>query len=361
MNVFIRVDASIEIGTGHVMRCLTLAGKLREQGADVHFICREHNGHLCDLIQGKGYDVLQLPAPQANSLEPNASQHAHWLGVPLRVDADQTKDLLTNCTVDLLIVDHYAINAEWEGILRHLAKKIMVIDDLADRKHDCEFLLDQNFIEDFQNRYYSLVPPHCQTFLGPRYVLLRDEFYKQIGMPKLRKGAVKRILIFFGGTDTTNETGKALASVLALDRTDIDIDIVVGQSHRYKHELSSICKRFKHLHFHCQIDNMAEMMRRADLAIGAGGTTTWERCFLGLPSIVLSIAENQEAICQSLAKEKVIAYLGRSETIDQACLTHHLNRLINNEAERMEMSRLSYQLMKDTLVSQQEMIKELMR
>lgn len=142
MNVFIRVDASLELGTGHVMRCLTLAGRLREHGASVHFICREHPGHLCDLIEANGYNVLKLPAPQENS----------WLGAPLSVDANQTKEQLSNRSVDLLIVDHYAINAEWESRLRDLTKKILVIDDLANRSHDCDIILDQNFIKDFQNR-----------------------------------------------------------------------------------------------------------------------------------------------------------------------------------------------------------------
>ncbi|ULT56477.1 UDP-2,4-diacetamido-2,4,6-trideoxy-beta-L-altropyranose hydrolase [Neobacillus drentensis] len=360
MNVYIRVDASIEIGTGHVMRCLTLAEKLQEQGADVRFICREHKGHLIDLITAKGYEVLVLKRPQENGMAPNGRGHTQWLGVPLSVDAHQTKELLMNCPCDLLIVDHYAINEDWEVLLRDQVKKIMVIDDLADRKHDCDFLLDQNFIQDYQNRYDSLLPSYCKTFLGPSYVLLRPEFYHQLKKQKLRTGAVKRILIFYGGIDHTNETGKALSSFLALGRNDIEVDVVVGQSNLYKMEIASICNMYEYLHFHCQIDNMAELMNWADLSIGAGGTTTWERCLLGLPSIVVSIAENQEEICKSLAKGKVITYLGEKETIEQSCLTRHLKILIENEAERTEMSRLSYQLMKDTMVSQQMMIKELM-
>lgn len=361
MNVYIRVDASIEIGTGHVMRCLTLAGRLREQGASVRFICREHNGHLCDLIEANGYKVLKLHLPQEKRKVSVALRHIHLLGVPLSVDAKQTKERLSNDSVDLLIVDHYAIDAEWENSLRDQANKIMVIDDLADRKHDCDFLLDQNFIEDFENRYHSLVPPHCKTFLGPSYVLLRAEFYNRLNEQKLRTGAVKRMLIFFGGMDNTNETGKALASVLDMGRTDLQVDVVVGRSNRNLKEISSICNRYDYLHFHCQIDNMAEMMSQADLSIGAGGTTTWERCFLGLPSLVLSIANNQEEICQSLAKEKVIHYIGNKEKINPPLLTNHLKRLIENEEERTEMSRLSYQLMKNTMERQQIMIKELMR
>jgi len=361
MNIYIRVDASIEIGTGHVMRCLVLAEKLQEKGANIRFICRKHKGHLIGLITTKGFKVLVLEPPRKLDAALNDNGYIKWLGVPLSVDAYQTKELLMNDSVDLLIIDHYAIDKDWEVILKDQAKKIMVIDDLANRKHECDFLLDQNFIADYQNRYDFLVPSDCKTFLGPSYVLLRPEFYLPFRKLKLRTGAVKRILIFFGGIDHSNVTGIALSSFLATGHSDIEVDVVVGHSNLYKNEIASVCNMYENLHFYCQIDNMAELMNLADLAVGAGGTTTWERCFLGLPSIVISIAENQEEICKSLAKEKVITYLGKKETVDQSCLTRHLQRVIENEAGRTEMSRLSLKLMKDSAISQQMMLKEIMK
>ncbi|WP_057915695.1 UDP-2,4-diacetamido-2,4,6-trideoxy-beta-L-altropyranose hydrolase [Peribacillus muralis] len=361
MNVFIRVDASIDIGIGHVMRCLTLAQKLREQGNMVSFICREHTGHLCDFIEINGYKVLRLPASQVNLKITNYTKHSKWLGVPLSVDATQTKNLLRKGFVDLLIVDHYAINEVWEGSLREVVNKILIIDDLADRKHDCDVLIDQNYFEDYPIRYHSLVPPHCKTFLGPSYVLLRDEFYDQWSEQEIRSGAVKRILIFFGGIDHTNETGKALATFLKMNRNDIQVDVVVGRNNLHKRKLASICKQYNFLHFYCQVANISELMRQADLSIGAGGTTTWERCFLSLPSIVWSIADNQVEICKTLSRKKIIKYLGEKETLEQTFLTQQLENLIENEVERNEMSRLSYLLMKDNIVKHQSMIQQIMR
>ncbi|MFP5113729.1 UDP-2,4-diacetamido-2,4,6-trideoxy-beta-L-altropyranose hydrolase [Bacillaceae bacterium C204] len=358
MKVYIRVDASFEIGTGHVMRCLTLADKLREQGAVVCFICREHPGHLCGLIEHIGYQVLKLPAPQMNQQIAKAPLHYHWLGVPISVDAAQTKELLKGKVIDLLIIDHYSLNIDWELRLRENVNKIMVIDDLADRKHDCDYLLDQNYLEHYQYRYLSLVPLHCKTFLGPSYVLIRSEFYKQA--KRFRSGAVRRIFLFFGGIDQTNETGKALAAFLELGRQDIEIDVVVGHSNPFKKELASLCQLHDHLHFHCQVNNMAELMSYADLSIGAGGTTTWERLYLGLPSIVISIAPNQEKICEGLAKEKVIKYLGKKETVKQSFLTLQLKKLIENEGERLEMARLANLLFKDAKFNQQTMIKQIL-
>lgn len=360
MNVFIRVDASNEIGSGHLMRCLTLAEKLRLQGANVTFISREHVGHLCDLIEAKKFFVLKLPAPNKDWKIPLLTPHSSWLGVPWAIDAKETRSLLQGHSVDLLIIDHYAINYEWECMLKDMVKNIMVIDDLADRKHLCDFLLDPTVLVD-PDRYQALVPPQCRQFLGPGYVLLRPEFYDEKDQIELRTGLVRRILIFFGGYDHTNETGKALSSFLALARSDIEVDVVVGQQNIHKYKLREICEQYSNLHFHCQVNNMASLMRLAELAIGAGGTTVWERCFLGLPTIVWSIAENQQYTCEILGKMKVIKYLGALHKVCPASLTKQLNSLIENEHERLEMSQLATQLMGNNRINSQAMIKEIMK
>ncbi|MCD4837933.1 UDP-2,4-diacetamido-2,4,6-trideoxy-beta-L-altropyranose hydrolase [Neobacillus sedimentimangrovi] len=358
MNVFIRVDASIAIGTGHVMRCLTLAERLRGKGANVQFICREHPGHLCSLIESMGYQVLKLPAPPKKTI--HFSSHKEWLGVSLLTDAKQTKELVKNEKIDLLIVDHYGIHADWESCFRSIAKKIMVIDDLADRRHDCDFLLDQNDLALELKRYHGLVPSHCKLFLGPNYALLRNEFFNLLPEKWIRSGHVKRIFIFFGGIDQTNETSKAIAAFLDLNRPDIEADVVIGQSNRYKHEIASLCRLHKNLHFHCEVRNIAEMMHQADLSIGAGGTTTWERLFLGLPSIVISIAANQEKICENLAKLKVIKYLGKREEVNTNRITSQLKKLIENEQERVDMSKRANLMFKDAPLHQAKMLNELM-
>lgn len=360
MNVFIRVDASNEIGSGHLMRCLTLAETLRLRGANVTFICREHVGHLCNLIDTKKFNVFKLPAPNKEWKQPLLTPHSNWLGVPWFIDAKETKLLLQRHSVDLLIIDHYAIDCKWECTLKNMVKNIMVIDDLGDRKHHCDLLLDPTVLDN-SNRYQTLVPSDCKLFLGPSYVLLRPEFYEEKSLLKLRTGLVKRILIFFGGFDLTNETGKALSSFLELGRHDIEVDVVVGQQNIHKHKLQGICEQYSNFHFHYQVNNIAILMRIADLSIGAGGTTAWERCFLGLPAVVLSIAENQKFICESLGKMKVIKYLGESHTVDQSSLTLQLNKFIENEQERTEMSQLATILMKDNFVNLETMIGEIMK
>ena len=209
-----------------------------------------------------------------------------------------------------LIVDHYALDKRWEGQMRPFTGKIMVIDDLADRPHDCDLLLDQNLYKGMERRYEGLVPDHCERLLGPRYALLRPEFAAARRTLRHRDGRVRRILVFFGGSDLSNETAKALEAIRLLNRSDIAVDVVVGASNAKGDMIREICQRMPNTCFHLQVENMAELMALADLAIGAGGTTTWERCYLGLPTIVLVLADNQREVAEAMSAAGAIRNVG---------------------------------------------------
>lgn len=310
MKVAIRVDASSQIGSGHVMRCLSLAAKLqKEHNAQVYFVMRRLAGNLFSLVQDKGYSVLPLLAEQT---EQKLIGYEKWLTVPVEQDAKETiAELRTIGTVDLLVIDSYAIEVIWENIVRPYVKKIMVIDDLANRKHDCDLLLDQNLYEDMHIRYNHLVPSHCQLYLGPKYALLRDEFYKARKTIRQRNGTIQNILVFYGGVDATNETGKALRSLEKIRNTDnVTVNVIVGANNPCKDEIEKCCLLHEKWHFYFQVSNMAEFMNESDLMLGAGGSTTWERCFLRLPALVTAVAENQIESCKYLEKCGVIEYLG---------------------------------------------------
>ncbi|WIW70388.1 UDP-2,4-diacetamido-2,4,6-trideoxy-beta-L-altropyranose hydrolase [Anaerosinus gibii] len=230
-------------------------------------------------------------------------------------DAKEVIEILKNLDIDLLVVDSYAIDETWERIVRTYTKKIMVIDDLANRKHDCDILLDQNYYADMKIRYSGLVSDDCKLLLGPTYALLREEFYREKKKQRQRDGQIKNILMFFGGSDLTNETMKTLRALVALNREDITVNVVVGGSNQYKEEVKEFCQRYHWMNYYCQIHNMAEMMNEADLAIGAAGTTTWERFFLGLPTIVIAVAENQIKIAEDCDESGFIKYLGKSSLV----------------------------------------------
>lgn len=345
MNIFIRTDASIRIGTGHIMRCITLADVLCEKGAKISFICREFPGNLCDFIENKGYKVYRLPYSETQFNDTcQCPSHLQWLGVSLEVDAKQTQHVLNSQQeIDWLIIDHYAIDNQWEIQMRSHVKNIMVIDDLADRPHDCDLILDQNYYENLENRYKSLVPAHCRKLLGPKYILLRPEFQKARKKLKARDGQVRRILIFFGGSDPTNETEKALKAVQLLNRPDIAIDVIIGKTNPHKEKVKYLCSIIPNTTFYYQVSNMAELMSNADLAIGAGGSTLWERCYLGLPTITLVVAKNQLEAVESVSKFGAIWGLGWSNKIDARSLANVIKKAIDNPLilKKIELSTIT--------------------
>lgn len=331
MKLAIRVDSSFIIGSGHLMRCLTLAEQIKSQiQANIVFIARDLEKNVNYLVEEQGFEIYVLPKKPSNN---KLKGYEQWLTVTQQEDAEEVKGFLQKQQVDLLIIDSYAIDYKWENIVRPLVKKIMVIDDLANRKHDCDILLDQNYYADMKLRYQGLVPKYCNQLIGPEYALLREEFYIAKKTLRKRSGIIKNILVFFGGSDPSNETGKTLEALIQLKTTDIAINVVVGASNPHKDSLKLICD-INNFNYLCQVSNMAQLMAEADLAIGAGGTTTWERCFLELPSIVVAIAENQVRLCEEAAKSGVITFLGVKECVTAKIIANELAKLQNKLLEK---------------------------
>ena len=311
MNIIFRTDASEQIGSGHVMRCLTLAKRYRREGHTVSFIMRELPSNLIAFVVDESFAVHVLPyVPHEEAL----TGYLAWLTVTQEQDAAETGEVLrTMGAIDRLVVDHYALDAVWESVCRPLVHEIMVIDDLANRRHDADILLDQNYYENASQRYDGLVPQNCRLLLGPAHALLRDEFYEM--KPRRRDGSLRNILVFYGGSDLTDETSKALRALRALNLRAAEINVVVGASNPQREQVRTLCASLPNVHYHCQVSDMAALMNAADLVLGAGGTTTWERLALGLPSVVTAIADNQVEICENCARAGLISYLGRAEDV----------------------------------------------
>jgi spore coat polysaccharide biosynthesis predicted glycosyltransferase SpsG/RimJ/RimL family protein N-acetyltransferase len=174
-----------------------------------------------------------------------------------------------------------------------------VIDDLADRRHDCDLLLDQNFVAAAEGRYDVLVPAACRKLVGPRYAMLRPGFSRQRAALRHRDGAVRRVLVFLGGVDKDDLTGRAID--LLQKQAGLEVDVVVGQGNPRRSEIERRCAGLPGFQFFCQVADMELLMAKADLAIGGGGVALLERCSLGLPSILLALADNQLAGCRALA------------------------------------------------------------
>lgn len=319
MRVVIRVDASIKIGTGHVMRCLTLADALRDNGNEVYFICRRHEGNLIDFIESKKYQVFTLAVTHQTSLHSESDEllaHAHWLGATQKEDSGVCKPIVVALQPDWIIVDHYALDYRWQEVLQEHTAKLLVIDDLADRKHSCQLLLDQTFGRQAKD-YKPLVPETCTLLLGSQYALLRPEFsqWRDFSLKRRAKPEFKKLLISLGGVDAENVTSRVLEAVNDFEQLkDVDITVVMGPTSPH---LVSVQRLVEELPFNIKVtvnvSDMAELMANSDLAIGAAGATTWERCCLGLPSILLVVADNQRKVAETLSKEKIVEVLSISK------------------------------------------------
>ena len=321
MKVYIRADSSTVIGSGHIMRCLTLAGVLRSREAEISFICRKETGNLIGFIEKNGYRVYPLPSDIDFATDMYLAQ---------KILKEQQK------LADWLIVDHYEIDVSWEYSSREFVNKIMVIDDLANRKHDCDILLDQNYNKN-GSRYNGLVPENCIQLLGPEYALLRPQFREARENFKRENNEVKRVLVFMGGADPTNETGKALKAAKLLNRDNIAVDVVIGASNPFKNEIKTMAKQMPNTTCYFDVNNMAELMSSADISIGASGTSTWERCCIGLPSIVMVLADNQKEIAEELEREGVVVNLGWHGDVTEMDIRDAVQNLLADSDKRRSM------------------------
>lgn len=357
MKIAIRTDSSVAIGAGHVMRCLTLAHMLKGLGAEIHFIHSDLKGNLSQVIKAAGFKVhVFSPDFEHESLSMD-SLIAKMSGCSNQ-DVEKTSKILEkHGPFDWVIVDHYAFDSNWESQIYSYTKHVFVIDDMANRSHECDVLLDQNFHFDAASRYEGLVPNRCRLLLGTRFLLLRKEFHAATRNLKRRDQATFRLLIFFGGSDVSNETEKALRAVQMLEGYNLHVDVVVGASNPYKEKISMICAEIKDAVFHCQIDYMAELMCQADLAIGAGGSTTWERCYLGVPALVVILAENQRIGIEELEPIGAFINLGDYRKVKKELIYDQLTDLLNNPDKLRRMRQQTSKLVsKESIIKPKEWI-----
>lgn len=317
LSVGFRVDVSVQIGAGHLQRCMTLADGLRAQGdVRTQFICRSLPEHSTASLRARGHRVTLLPAGREQA--DRGSQYGAWLGTSQAEDAQQTAAAVAPGVLDWCIVDHYALDTRWEAAMRPHAARILAIDDLANRAHACDMLLDQNFYRDLQTRYTGLVPANCRELLGPRYALLREEFAAARSTLRTRDGTVQRVLVFFGAGDPDNWTGVALDALERLGRKDLAVDVVVGALNPHRERLEALCAARPVTRVLVDVANMAQLMCDADLAVGAGGTATWERCCLGLPTIAMVTADNQRQLINDLGERAVLVCPTQLDRADSA-------------------------------------------
>ena len=304
MRVAFRADASLTIGTGHIMRCLTLAGVLRGHGAECIFFSRDHPGNLHKLVRDQGFELMQLgPVDETLSVE-GAAAGRHWLGVDQQRDAEDTLAQVAGVAVDWMVVDHYGIDAPWEAALRRRCAQILVIDDLANRAHAADALLDQN-LGKLALDYQPKVSPACKLLLGTDYALLRPEFasLRSASLERRKLGHLRKVLVTMGGVDLDNATSAVLEALKRLaDPLELEVTVVMGTHSPWREDVIRLAHGMPFpTEVLTNVQSMGNLMYAADICIGAGGSTSWERCCLGLPSLQLVLADNQMQIANALS------------------------------------------------------------
>ena len=338
LKIAFRMDASLDIGTGHFFRCLTLADALAHAGATCNFLCRNLSKKLEFLIIEAGHSFYKLPK-LAITEDDGSTEYSQWLGTTQEKDAKDCLQVLAELNPDWLVVDHYAIGATWEAIVRLTAKNIMVIDDLANRSHNCDLLLDQTPGRALSS-YDHLVPTNCQRIIGPRYALLKPEFRlrRNASLNRRKQAQLKQILVFLGGVDRDNMTSKVLDGLaMAALPVDSEITVVLGPTAPWKNSIKALIEKMPvPTKLLVGVKDMADLMLDADLAIGAAGSSSLERCCLGLPSLMVVVADNQTSIARELERSNAVKLLSTDPTeLNNLICNFFQSKVLTYELEKM--------------------------
>lgn len=350
IKIIFRVDASPQIGAGHVMRCLTLADALTARGDVCQFICREHEGNLIEYLRAKGYLVHALPITEkacvaSDGLSPRVSVqnsvHDNWIGGTQCEDANTCASILAEQLPEWLVVDHYALDAIWERALAPYCHKLMVIDDLADRPHSCDLLLDQTFGREAVD-YLTRVSDRCRLLCGSQYALLKPEFaaLRPCSLQRRsRRPPLRELLITMGGYDQSNSTGQVLNALhtCALPM-ECQITVVMGAEAPWLEDVRMQARNMPWLtRVLVGVTNMAQLMSDSDLTIGAAGSTAWERCCLGLPSAIMVLADNQRYAARHLENTKAVYVLDDEDHLHES-MAQFISQVLNSKNYLAQLS-----------------------
>ena len=335
MRVLIRADASPTIGSGHIARCLTLARVLRTQGSHVAFACRRLPGHRLDALQSEGFETFALPDRYAGEDPEQAIESM----LPWQADIDALATQLEGQPeFDWVIADHYGLDHHWQTAARRFAPRIAAVDDLATRRYSVDLLLNQN-LSGLSENYQPLLPAGCRTLLGPRFAMLREEF----SGPVIEiKPVARRVLVNFGGFDAARQTHHAMLALA--DFSELEVDFVAGADNPAWAEMQALAEPRPHWRLHSFVSDFHRRMTEADLFIGAGGGTSWERAALGLPTICIAVSNNQQANGEVMAAAGAHVFMGAREQVSVEQLRDAIGFVVGNFYLRQSLAERSRQL-----------------
>jgi UDP-2,4-diacetamido-2,4,6-trideoxy-beta-L-altropyranose hydrolase len=320
-TMLVRADASVEIGTGHVMRCVALAQGWRDSGGEVCFAQAETTPALAKRLEIEGFDTLAIDFKAGST-----------------GDARHTVELARARSSSWIVVDGYGFGAEYQNLLKHADMKVLLLDDYGQSPdYSAQYVLNQNFSAD--TRLYDRRALDTRLLLGPSYALLRREYKKWREWQREIPVAARKVLVTLGGSDPKNATANVIGALQGISDLDFEVKVLVGQSNPHVKALQTLCENRGSMRLLLAADDMPDLMSWADIAITGGGTTLWETAFMGLPSLVLVLAENQVASARACDEAGVCKSLGRVEGLTDKALVEELWRLAVDQTLRQEMSR----------------------
>jgi UDP-2,4-diacetamido-2,4,6-trideoxy-beta-L-altropyranose hydrolase len=329
-----RVDASAQIGTGHVWRCVALAQALRAFGADIVFLSRELGVDVDAILGSSGFELAMLPPPDGPVPKSAAVPHAAWAGVDSNLDVEQTSNWLLSrgALADWVLIDHYGFDAQWHrAIAKANGTKVAVIDDTADRCIDAALLIDHNYAPDHAAKYAGLINTDAKILGGPRYALL-SYIYGEAKRCVIRT-QVASIGVFMGGVDGGFQSAHALAACRSAGFSG-RVEIVSTSSNPRLAELCAAVAADGNAELSIDLPDLADFFARHDLQIGAGGGATWERCCIGAPTIAWVVADNQRHVLGPLRNLGVLQMIDG----DSKSLTEAIRSLSNDKPYRTQLS-----------------------
>jgi len=324
--LMIRSDASPEIGTGHIMRCLALAEAWQDTGGEVVFILAYDTPAMEARLKKEGFRILHI------------SQKSGTIG-----DADETALIAHEHGADWIVVDGYHFGAEYQKTIKDAGLCLLFIDDYGHANHYfADIVLNQNIYADMS--FYQHYEPYTRFLLGMKYVLLRKEFLQWSGWHRDIPEAARKILVTLGGSDPDNVTLKITEAVKTVDLDGLEVVVVVGGTNLHFDLIHETVKDLSNFTLIKNAENMPELMAWADIAITAGGSTCWELAFMGVPCIIITLAENQKLISKHISQKISCINLGSYEEISIEKLYNAIYLLLSSFEKRLEISQKAQRL-----------------
>ena len=292
MTIFFRTDSSLEIGAGHLIRCLALAIVLKKSGSDVTFICRKLEGHFGQFLEAYNLDVEWLSYISTNDKDQDQQR-----------DAQATLKVLENCPEPIIVVDSYSLDEEWEKRLAPHSKRMVVIDDSGKSKHFCDVLIDTE-ITRTDAEHLNLVPKYCQVLVGSKYVMLRNDIIELRKKLNLKAKPVETILVSLGAFDQMGLIPKII-QLLRLNYSELNVKVIVSSKTSNFSEIKSLFRGTNVENLIVDATSIAEHLENVDLCIGSAGVGFFERASLGITGCIVPTSSDQLLISKEIGKQNL--------------------------------------------------------